>query len=308
MNIPCPVRVNCPGAGNLEYDSPLSNFSSEAPDQDFVVLYNFGWDLNLPNLGWTWKDISVPGECDALTSDQAILCSASQQISNTVNLGNWRDQNGNAVQLYGNAAQSCPYTCPDGTLFVWTVAAGQVLALSQSKADSIARSLACKFALSRHICLSNISDTCVGLSYSQAIGVMGGEAPYTYSLTAGSLPPGVTFSQISPTVALLSGTPTSPGTYVFTVTVTDKQGNFMSKEYTLGVLGISNVDLLPAGVDGAAYSFQLQGAGGTPPYVFAVAMGTLPAGLTLSSSGLISGTPTGTGASAFTLEITDSST
>ncbi len=65
---------------------------------------------------------------------------------------------------------------------------------------------------------------------------------------------------------------------------------------------------LPAGTIGAAYNATLTATGGTPPYSWAVTVGTLPAGLSLNaSSGAITGTPAGpAGTSNFTVTITDS--
>lgn len=64
----------------------------------------------------------------------------------------------------------------------------------------------------------------------------------------------------------------------------------------------------PGGLVGTAYSAQLAGAGGCGPalpYQYRVLNGSLPGGLTLSSSGLISGTPTGAGDSSFWVELSD---
>jgi hypothetical protein len=69
---------------------------------------------------------------------------------------------------------------------------------------------------------------------------------------------------------------------------------------------------LPAGsvsVGGGVYpATALKASGGTGPYTWAVTTGTLPAGLTLSSSGMISGSPTVAGTSTFTVTVTDSAT
>jgi Putative Ig domain/Bacterial Ig domain len=63
---------------------------------------------------------------------------------------------------------------------------------------------------------------------------------------------------------------------------------------------------LPAATQNSAYKTTLVATGGTTPYTWSVAVGTLPAGLTLASStGVISGTPTGTGTSSFTVKVTD---
>ena len=64
---------------------------------------------------------------------------------------------------------------------------------------------------------------------------------------------------------------------------------------------------LPLGNSGKAYSTTLQASGGTAPYSWSISSGSLPAGLTLSSSGQISGTPTTAATSSFTVKATDSS-
>ena len=64
---------------------------------------------------------------------------------------------------------------------------------------------------------------------------------------------------------------------------------------------------LPSGTPQSAYSTTLAATGGTAPYVWSVTKGSLPVGLTISSSGVISGTPTQAGASPFTVQVTDSS-
>ena len=62
----------------------------------------------------------------------------------------------------------------------------------------------------------------------------------------------------------------------------------------------------PGGAVGAAYSFTFNATSGTPPYVsWAVTSGSLPGGLSLSSAGVISGTPTTTGVYSFTVTVTD---
>jgi hypothetical protein len=63
---------------------------------------------------------------------------------------------------------------------------------------------------------------------------------------------------------------------------------------------------LPTGTVGTAYSYSLPATGGTPPYVWSLNSGTLPAGLKLSSKGTISGTPVAAGTVAFTVAAIDS--
>ena len=72
-----------------------------------------------------------------------------------------------------------------------------------------------------------------------------------------------------------------------------------------GTLTILNATPLPSGQVGRFYSQQLSAIGGLLPYTWFLASGALPAGLTLSASGLISGTPTTLGTSNFTIGVAD---
>lgn len=125
---------------------------------------------------------------------------------------------------------------------------------------------------------------------------------------SGSLPPGLSFSS----GGVISGTPTTSGTYVFTATVTDSLGNIANSVQTIIVaagstLAISSSGALAAGATGVPYSLTLQASGGTNSgYNWTLYSGTLPAGLSLSSRGVISGNPTTTGTSTFQVQLTDS--
>jgi hypothetical protein len=69
--------------------------------------------------------------------------------------------------------------------------------------------------------------------YSQAIGVAGGSSPYTWSITSGALPSGLT---INSSTGIISGTPTITGGFNFMVTVRDRAGQAVSRSYKLSVL------------------------------------------------------------------------
>src|SRR4051812_46588379 len=62
---------------------------------------------------------------------------------------------------------------------------------------------------------------------------------------------------------------------------------------------------MPTGVIGQSYYQQLNALGGTPPYTWSQVAGTLPAGTTFSSSGVLSGNPSVAGVYGFSLEVTD---
>ncbi len=143
----------------------------------------------------------------------------------------------------------------------------------------------------------------VGTSYSQTLTATGGTPPYTFATSAGSLPPGITL-----TGAVLSGTPTKTGSYTFTIQVTDSVSATATEQLTIAITGlaITTSAPLPGAAVGTAYSQALVAAGGTPPYTWALTGGAPPAGLTLSSAGAITGTPTAAGTSSVTIQVTDS--
>jgi len=133
----------------------------------------------------------------------------------------------------------------------------------------------------------------------------GGAAPYTFAVAGGALPAGLTLDGSGS----LSGTPTAAGTFNFVVSATDANGFTGSQSYTL-VADAPTIAVdpaaLPSGVGGVAYGpHQLSASGGTAPYALAVTGGALPAGITLSSSGSFSGTPTEAGSFPVTITATD---
>jgi len=144
----------------------------------------------------------------------------------------------------------------------------------------------------------------VGSGYSVGFNASAGTSPYVWTLDAGALPPGLT---LSPGGAL-GGTPTTAGSYSFTIRVTDSLSATATKVFSLTVvtpLTITSTSPLPFGVTGVAYSQTLSASGGAPPYTWYLSAGTLPPGLSLSSAGVISGTPTSAGAFVFDVTVYD---
>ena len=139
--------------------------------------------------------------------------------------------------------------------------------------------------------------------YGYTLTETGGTAPYTWSVSSGSLPAGISLSP----AGTLSGTPTATGTFSFTVRVTDANGQSATQATSITVAaGVSTTFAAPpAAVINTAYSYTLTATGGTAPYTWSVNAGTLPAGLTLSSAGLLSGTPTSTGTTTFSVNVID---
>ena len=148
-----------------------------------------------------------------------------------------------------------------------------------------------------------------GQAYTAAVNpATGGIAPYTYALSAGALPAGVT---VNSATGALSGTPTVVGNFAFTLTATDSTTGApgqASQSYSLSIVSPTLAiapPTLPAGTAGSAYSQTLSASGGTAPYSYALSAGALPGGLSLAAGGLLSGTPTVAGNFAFTVTVTD---
>lgn len=151
---------------------------------------------------------------------------------------------------------------------------------------------------------SPLPGAATGIAYSQTFTAAGGTAPYTWAVTTGTLPPGFTLAS----AGILSGTPTTVGSYTFNVRVTDAASATASAAFSLTVtsgLQITTASLA-TGSAGAAYSQTLAAAGGTAPYVWVVASGNLPTGLTLSPAGVISGTPLTSGSYTVGIKVIDS--
>ncbi len=156
---------------------------------------------------------------------------------------------------------------------------------------------------------ATVPSATVAVAYSQTLSANGGTAPYTFAITAGSLPAGLS---LNTSTGALAGTPTAAGTFNFTVTATDANTFTGSRAYSLAVappvIAITPTTL-PDGTVATTYSQSVSAGGGIAPYTYAITSGALPAGVTLNvSSGAISGTPTAGGTFNFTVTATSSST
>jgi Putative Ig domain len=149
----------------------------------------------------------------------------------------------------------------------------------------------------------------IGSAYSAFVGATGGTTPYKWSLSSGTLPAGLSLNAAT---GAISGTPTAAVTgaaLVFLVTDASSplQSTSMELPLTISPLPLSiTSSALPGGQLNAPYSATLTATGGTTPYKWSLTSGALPTGLSLSSAGVISGTPTVTAASTpLTLQVSD---
>ncbi|MDR0436778.1 MAG: putative Ig domain-containing protein [Bacteroidales bacterium] len=130
-----------------------------------------------------------------------------------------------------------------------------------------------------------------------------GTNPIAWSVSAGSLPAGLSLSG-----ATISGTPATFGTFNFTIMASNAVGND-TKAFSItieetAILPVITIESIPWATLGVAYSFTLQ-ATGTAPITWQLMGGSSIAGITLSSSGVLSGTPTTVGTFNFTVRATN---
>jgi len=142
----------------------------------------------------------------------------------------------------------------------------------------------------------------IGVDYEQIILIFG-TPPIVCSLENGNLPQGLTLS----TYGIISGIPTTEGTFNFTVKVQNSEG-YDTKDLFIKIYPPVYIvtDTLPDGVIGVEYE-QIIVASGTPPIVWSLENGNLPQGLTFDTLlGSISGIPTIEDTFNFTLKISNS--
>ncbi|NOT60511.1 MAG: hypothetical protein HOP19_09840, partial [Acidobacteria bacterium] len=151
---------------------------------------------------------------------------------------------------------------------------------------------------------TSLPNLTLGKAFSQTLTATGGSAPHKFDNISGELPPGLTLSP----GGVLSGTPTTAGTYSFLLTATDTQDCFGKRIYTITVtcpaLTVSPANLA-TGTVGTAYAQTLTASGGAAPYKFSLVGGALPPGLQLNINGTVSGTPTVVGKHDFSVRAID---
>jgi hypothetical protein len=111
----------------------------------------------------------------------------------------------------------------------------------------------------------------------------GGVGTLTWTVSAGSLPPGLSGLPSTGSTVTISGTPTTQGTFNFTVRVTDSLGQSDTQALSITINQPPPVSIttpsLPAGSIGQPYNQTVAATGGTGARTWSISAGTLPAGL-----------------------------
>lgn len=225
--IPCPnPPPPCPPG-----DNPLQGFGSEGPDSTTFVSDQWGNDM--PPLGSDWKT----WPCFAMSQSQV-----SQDDSDAIGLAEIAACEANGRLVFGNRNQSCQSLCDDGLPFTFTVAENRFFSFSQLMADRMAFTFACKQVTARRVCMSPLSDNevCATAAFTGSITATGRFQPFIFSVSAGSLPPGMTLTQVTATRCEITGTCTVPGLYSFMIQAVDRTGSFMQKPFVITVQDCSN--------------------------------------------------------------------
>ncbi len=165
----------------------------------------------------------------------------------------------------------------------------------------------------------SLPDSVPGQAYSATVAAQGGNpgSTYTWSVAPGSaLPANLSLNSATGTI---TGTLAAPGTFVFSIQVKDTATGALpqhtsAQTFTIHVTApltlnpppFEGTTPLTGGTQGTPYSQTISAVGGLAPITISLISGSVPAGLTFSN-GAITGTPTGTGTSSFTVRATDSS-
>lgn len=322
MNRPCPISIDCPGT-----DSPILNISSEAPDP-FVyagVGYTPSTRWHPPRIG---DGLSFPvtdcyGNSYSVQSQElAELLAAAAAFACTQPYEN----SGGTLGIFENTEQCASVTCSDGTVFTYcvpagTVSSGLILASLGSQWSAMADDWALAFAKQRATATQSCVDApansntrslntrpnrtskltnnpgwmCLGETLIPEENKYQVTSPnnreFHFSVSDGALAPGCQLLEVSPTAAIIIGVPTTAGIYQYKIKATSTTLPIVTAEVE-DWLYVIQIQDLPGATVGTAYSEQLQVVGANSPYDFSVDPGDLPAWMSISATGLVTGTPT----------------
>ncbi|WP_298037694.1 putative Ig domain-containing protein [uncultured Desulfuromonas sp.] len=169
------------------------------------------------------------------------------------------------------------------------------LTLSDSSGDSLTQDFELSIVEGLTVTTNSLPGGQEGEPYATTLSAQGGTPAYTWSIVAGSLPSGVSMNSSG----VFSGTIAAgaAGSYPITVQLQDSVGDVTTADFTievvtaLGHVEIFSTSPLPTAYKGVFYSYQIVATGGCEPYTWSVSSGSLPSWMSLSATGVLSGTP-----------------
>ncbi len=177
--------------------------------------------------------------------------------------------------------------------------------VTDANATTLAVPLMVSIAPAVHIATLSLPSAAVGVNYLALLSAVDGTTPYGWSVSSGVLPNGLVLNGAT---GQITGTPTSGGTFLFDLSVTDANSVAATAPFTITVAPAVHITttVLPSAAVGVSYSAVVSAADGTAPYGWSVSSGVLPNGLVLNgATGQITGTPTSGGTFPFDLRVTD---
>jgi putative Ig domain-containing protein len=245
--------------------------------------------------------VTLSPDNGALVSGQTLQFKAT--VNNSTNQG---------VTWYaseGTITSGGLYTAPQVNSGTWTY---RVWATSNADPSKSATSLVVvtPLVIPLKITTTSLPEAMAGSAYTETLGASGGKSPYHWKLTSGTLPQGLLFTGSS---GVLSGSTAQTGEFSVTFQVTDSSWPTQlttSQQFNLQVSSLLEITttLIPEITAGTSYNAPMSGVGGMTPYHWSISTGTLPSGISLSSTtGDFTGTTSQTGQFSFTVKLTDSS-
>ena len=157
------------------------------------------------------------------------------------------------------------------------------------------------------ITTTSLEDALKGSAYSQTVEVANAAGAVTYGVAGGEIPVGLT---LNTSTGEISGTPTTTSSYTAQFTVWADDGTTYVEQpleiYVVGFQSIAIIDNInPIMTIGEEYDHTVSTEDGFGVPVFTLASGSLPAGISMDSTGYITGTPTTEGVYNYTIQVTD---
>jgi hypothetical protein len=264
---------------------------------------------SLPAFSIQVTTASVANPAVTLTASPGTVTSGSASTLN------WSSTNATSCMASGNWSGSMGVSGSKGTGALSNTATYTLTCSGASGTTPAAQTAKVAVVTSGSLAISSpatLPNATNGGGYFYFMQASGGSPPYSWSLSSHTGSTGwVTTSD-----GWIEGAPTTNETDSLVIKVTDSANNSVQGTYSLTVnanLAVMNQNFvaggvsLPPSIAGNAYSHTLQAAGGASNYLWSIVSGALPAGLSLSSAGAITGTPSGSGSfSGIVFKVSDS--